>query len=192
MSRPAEKQRGFTYGDYCAWPEEERWELIDGEAFDMTPAPGLAHQDVALKMAVQITNFLRDRPCRVFIAPFDVRLPKAGEADDLVDTVVQPDLSVVCDPSKLDDRGCRGAPDWVVEVLSPSTAGKDQIRKRGLYQRHGVRAYWLVHPVDRVLMIYRLSDGVFGMPEIKLLEGVTPCGVVQGLEIDWAEVLADL
>lgn len=192
MSGPAEEQTGFTYGDYCAWPDEERWELIDGEAFDMTPAPGLAHQEVALAMAVQISGHLRDRPCRVFIAPFDVRLPKAGEADDLVDTVVQPDLSVICDPSKLDERGCRGAPDWVVEVLSPSTAGKDQIRKRELYERQGVREYWLVHPVDRVLTIYRLHDGGFGMPEITLLEGRTPCAVVEGLEIDWAEVLAEL
>ncbi len=88
-------------------------------------------------------------------APFDVRLPKHGEPDELVDTVLQPDLALICDPAELDDRGCRGAPDWIVEILSPHTAAHDQIHKRALYERHGVHEYWLLHPTDRVLTIYQ-------------------------------------
>lgn len=192
MQNPLPKDQHYTYGDYTAWPDDERWELIDGEAYDMSPAPSLPHQDVALKIATQITNFLRGRPCRVFIAPFDVRLPKANEADDRIDTVVQPDLSVVCDPGKLDHKGCRGAPDWVIEVLSPCTASKDQIRKRELYQRHGVREYWLAHPLDRILTLYRLKDGRFEPPQILAMEGTTPVTTLKGLEIDWEEVWEDL
>ena len=95
-----------------------------------------------------------------------MRLPKRDEADEYIDTVVQPDVLVVCNSNKLDRPGVRGAPDWVVEVLSPSTAGPDQIKKRQLYQRHGVREYWLIHPVDRILTVYRLIDDQYGKPEL--------------------------
>ena len=145
-----------------------------------------------MKMGSQITLYLRGKPCRVFIAPFDVRLPEFDEEDNQVETVVQPDLSIICDPGKLDEKGCRGAPDWIIEVLSPSTASKDQIQKKQLYEQRGVREYWLVHPVDRVLTIYLLQDGSFGMPDIRAMEGTTPSNTLQGLEIDWAEVLEDI
>jgi Uma2 family endonuclease len=103
-----------------------------------------------------------------------------------VDTVVQPDVAVICDPRKLDDKGCRGAPDWIIEILSPASAAHDQIRKRVLYERHGVREYWLLHPVDRVLTIYRLGeDGAFGKPDIRTLEEPTPVGVIAELAIHW-------
>jgi len=136
----------FTYADYCTWPEEERWELIDGEAYAMAPAPARVHQDVVVAIAARIYGALGGTACRVYIAPFDVRLPDRDEADEVVTTVVQLDIAVICDPAKLDDKGCRGAPDWIIEVLSPATAAKDQIQKRALYERHGVREYWLVHP----------------------------------------------
>lgn len=103
------------------------------------------------------------------MAPVDVRLPKHDEADDQIDSVVQPDLFVVCNSNKLDKRGVRGAPDWIVEVLSPSTASRDQISKRNLYERHGVDEYWLVHPVDRILTIYRLENSEYGKPVLERL-----------------------
>lgn len=176
-----------TYGDYRQWPEDLRYELIDGIAYAMAPAPApsLLHQDVLGELFRQVANVLRTGPCRPFIAPFDVRLPRAGEADDQIETVVQPDLSVVCDPSRLDERGCRGAPHWVVEVLSPATAGHDLILKRDLYERAGVQEYWLVHPVDRVVTAYRLVEGAFGKPEVRELSGRQSVGAVPGLEIDW-------
>ena len=98
------------------------------------------------------------------VAPFDVRLPDGDEADEAVAKVVQPDITVVCDPFKLDERGCRGAPDWIIEVLSPTSAGHDQVRKLALYERHGVREYWLAHPDDRIVTVYRLERGAYGRP----------------------------
>lgn len=182
----AEKIGQFTYADYCRWPADERWELIDGKAFAMCPAPTRIHQEFVVELTRQIANALAGKPCRVYAAPFDVRLPKADEPDDRVDTVVQPDLAVFCDRSRLDDRGARGAPDWVIEILSPSTAAKDQIRKRRLYERHGVREYWLIHPVDRVLTLYRLDDqGRYGAPEVLELTGGTEVGALPGVRIDW-------
>ncbi|MCQ8119688.1 Uma2 family endonuclease [Methylomonas rosea] len=181
-----------TYGDYLNWPDDARYELIDGDAYLMSPAPYLPHQDVVGEIYFQTRQALQGKPCRAFIAPVDVRLPKAQEADESVDTVVQPDVLVVCDGNKLDKRGVRGAPDWVVEVLSPSTAGHDQIKKRLLYERHGVREYWLVHPVDRVLTIYSLADGEFGKPQIYQLEGETQVGILPEIVIRWDELAARL
>lgn len=177
-----------NYGDYVTWPDVERYELIDGDAFLMSPAPDLAHQDVAGEIYRQVANQLSGKPCRPFIAPVDVRLPKCDEADEYIDTVVQSDVLVVCDESKLDRRGVRGAPDWIVEVLSPSTAGHDQIKKQRIYERSGVKEYWLVHPVDKVLTIYRLQDGEYGKAELSELQGVMPVGVLPNVEIAWDEL----
>ena len=153
MGQPLRKSPTiFTYADYCRWPDDERWELIEGMAYRMV-TPGLVHQAVVGELFLQIANYLRGKPCRPFIAPFDVRLPRGNEADEEVTTVVQPDISVICDPDKLDDRGCRGAPDWVIEVLSPNTAAKDQIQKLAAYEQAGVREVWLVHPTDRVVIV---------------------------------------
>ncbi len=163
----------YCYGDYLAWPDDVRYELIDGQAYVVSPTPDLVHQDVVGEIYLQAANSLKDKPCRAFIAPVDVRLPKHDEANEQVDTVVQPDVLVVCDNSKLDRRGVRGAPDWLVEVLSPSTASHDQIRKRALYERHGVKEYWLVHPVDRLLTVYRLDGAEYGKPELYELSGET-------------------
>lgn len=192
MPHAVAKPGRFTYGDYSAWPDDERWELINGVAYDMTPAPSRVHQEVVVELARQIGNFLRDRPCRVYVAPFDVRLPDTDEADERVETVVQPDIAVICDESKLDDKGCRGAPDLIVEVLSPRTAAKDMIQKRDSYERHGVREYWLVHPVDHLLWIYRLEGDVFGKPEVRATEATTSSSVLGGLEIDWSQVFPDI
>jgi Uma2 family endonuclease len=180
------------YGDYLTWSDDQRYELIDGAAYLMAPAPDVAHQDVAGEIYFQIRQALQGKPCRAFIAPIDVRLPKYAEADDQIDTVVQPDVLVVCDPNKIDRRGIRGAPDWIVEVLSPSTAGHDQIKKRRLYEHHGVREYWLVHPVDRVLTVYRLQDNEYGKPEIVELKGETAVGILPEIVIQWDELAARL
>ena len=157
----------YTYRDYLSWDDNERWELIDGHPFCMTPAPSRRHQELTGELFRQLSNYLMDKPCRVYIAPFDVRLAEYGAADDMVRTVVQPDIVVVCDRGKLDDRGCIGAPDLIVEVLSPESARRDMKEKFAVYERVGVKEYWVVDPTAKTAMVFRLDDtGRFGRHEI--------------------------
>lgn len=185
-------EKHYTYADYLQWPDDTRYELIDGEAFRMAPTPLIEHQEIAGEVYCQLANQLDGQPCRPYIAPVDVRLPRTDEADAAIDTVVQPDVLVVCDPSKIDRRGVRGAPDWVLEVLSPSTAAHDQIAKRRTYERAGVREYWLVHPGDRTLTVYVLENGQYGRPEIYELKDATPIGVLPGVSIAWDALIERL
>ena len=129
-------------------------------------------------------------PCRVCVAPSEVRLPKSTEEDDQVDTVVEPDVFIVCDLEKIDARGVRGAPDWLAEVLSPNTACHDQVVKLPAYERAGVREVWLIHPDDQVLTIYRLEGGNYGRPTHLELRGQTQLTAVPGVIVDWDEMLA--
>lgn len=181
----------YTYADYLTWSDEQREELIDGVAYvKEPPAPSRSHQELVGELFYQIKLALQGKPYRTYVAPFDVRLPKCGEADDLIDTVVQPDVLIVCELGKLDERGMRGAPDWVAEVLSPSTASHDQIRKVPVYERAGVREVWLVHPIDRMLTLYRLEDSRYGRPLILELKGRTGIHAVPGVSIDWDRLSA--
>ena len=185
MGLPRRDALRHTYGDYRSWPEEVRYELVDGATYLMSPAPSRQHQKLLGELFYQVRGALEGKPCEAYAAPFDVRLPKDNEADDLVDTVVQPDLLVMCDEKKLDERGMRGAPDWVLEVLSPSTAVHDQTIKLAAYERARVPEVWLVHPVDRVLTIYCLENVRFVRPTIHELRGRTAVTAVPGLAIDW-------
>lgn len=191
MTDEAENLDGYTYGDYVTWPEVERWEIIEGRTYSMSPAPAVPHQHVSIRLGAQLLVLFEGLPCHVFAAPFDVRLPRGDETDESIDTVVQPDLVVVCDGGRgqLDDQGCRGAPDLVVEILSPSTAAKDQIVKRALYEKHGVRELWLVHPVDRVVTTYLLDNkGSFGAATIVEAKGRRSLEAFPGLDVDWEPI----
>ena len=192
MGLALRKEKHYTYADYLTWPDDARYELIDGEAFLMAPAPLIEHQEVAGDVYHQLRNQLDGKPCRPYIAPVDVRLPRTDEADAAIDTVVQPDVLVVCDPCKVDRRGVRGVPVWLLEVLSPSTAAHDQIAKRRTYERAGVREYWLVHPGDRTLTVYVLDNGQYGRPEIYELKDATPIGVLPGVSIAWDALIERL
>lgn len=192
MGLALKDQRFHTYREYLSWPEDVRYELIDGHAIMMSPAPLLDHQDITGEIFRQISNQLEGKPCRPFIAPVDVRLPRGNEADEDIDTVVQPDVLIVCDPGKLDRRGVRGAPDWIAEVLSPSTAAHDQIVKRRIYEQAGVPEYWLVHPTDRTLMIYTLQAGSYGRPDIFELKETTQLITLPDLEITWDALIERL
>jgi Uma2 family endonuclease len=191
LMNPAFKQNDyFTYTDYRTWPEEERWELIHGDVYAMT-APTRMHQKFVLELGRQISNYLQGKPCEAYVAPFDVRLPRAQEADEQVDTVVQPDIAVICDSNKLDDKGCRGAPDWIIEVLSPSTAFKDLEIKRGLYQAHGVREYWIIHPLELWGMIYVLNaQGEYGQARIIELKDASEVMIFPDLQLAWDFLIA--
>lgn len=179
-------QPSFTYSDYLLWQGDERWELIEGEAMMMSPA-SWPHQKLLVALSAQIYAFLEGKVCQLAVASFDVRLPKEDEADDAIDTVLQPDLAVICDPKKLDRAGCQGAPDFVIEILSPATSVRDQITKRDIYDRHGVRELWLVDPDSRELLIYRQNSQRrrFDRAEVSKAEGRTRCFAIAGLEIDW-------
>jgi Uma2 family endonuclease len=196
MGNPAQDIGGkFTYRHYLTWPDEERWELIEGVAWSMSPAPKRGHQEIQARLLTEIRVFLKGKPCKAYDAPFDVLLPRAGEADDKVDTVVQPDLVVYCDRSKLTPAGARGAPDLIVEILSPSTSKKDQREKFDLYQKHGVREYWIVDPAGAWLCVYRLKpDGQFDEGDLResLREyGPIASSVLEGFAVDPAELFAE-
>ena len=162
-----EQETNYTYADYLDW-DEGRWELINGEVWDMTPAPSRLHQEILGDLFYVLYEFFKDQDCKVYMAPFNVCLPDSDTIEDYaVTTVVQPDISVICDQSKLDNRGCVGSPDLIVEILSPSTAAKDLKVKRALYEKHGVKEYWLIHPTDQVVMSYQLGeDGQYGKAQI--------------------------
>lgn len=174
-----------TYADYCARSGEDYYELIEGMACAMAPAPTILHQQLVGEIYRQIANRLRDTPCRPFIAPVDVLFPQDDEPAERVRTVLQPDVFVVCDPAKIGPRAITGAPDWVVEVLSPGSASRDHIAKRRIYETAGVREYWLVHPEDRIVMMYRLQQDGYGKPDVQPLEGETTVGILPEVVIRW-------
>lgn len=153
----------------------------------MSPAPSRAHQAILGELFALFREWLKDKPCQVYIAPFDVLLPShRDQSEEEVDTVVQPDLSVFCHPERLTDAGARGAPDVVVEVLSPWTSKKDLNDKFSLYERHGVREYWVVDPAGSV-QVYRLNGtGRYDDPEIVVKTGSVASAVLEGLQVDVA------
>jgi Uma2 family endonuclease len=183
----------FSYADYLTWPDEERWELIDGVPYSMSPAPLRRHQDLSRLFERQIDNYLQDKTCTMYHAPFDVRLSEqANASDNYTDTVVQPDILVVCDKSKLDQRGCNGAPDLIVEIISPSTASRDMKEKFELYQRFAVKEYWLVHPNDQTVMVFKLLDtGLYGRADMYAAGDLVQVPLLGELEIDLAKVFAE-
>ncbi len=175
----------YTYGDYLKWDDGERWELIDGVAYNMTPAPNRLHQKISGELFRQFANFLIGKPCEVYDAPFDVRLPEVDEVETDVTTVVQPDLVVICDSKKLDDAGCMGAPDLIVEILSPSTSRKDHKEKFVRYERAGVKEYWLVDPVSKTATVFILgSDNRYGRPDVYADDEKIVVGILPELEIE--------
>jgi Uma2 family endonuclease len=193
MGLPARKlDRRYTYADYCTWPEDERWELIDGVAWNMSPAPSSWHQGILGDLHIQVAPYVKGTRCRVFLAPFDVLLPESGsqsEAD--VPNVVQPDLTGICDASRITERGCFGAPDWVVEILSPWTLKKDLDAKFALYERNAIREYWVIDPGSRTVHVYRLeASGRYGDSIIFEKDAEIPCPIGSGIVVRIAEMFA--
>ena len=193
MGYPNRKENNsYTYKDYLEWPEEERWELIEGVAYNMTPSPSRSHQKVSAALFNAIYQYLKGKNCEVYYAPFDVRLPEGDEEDNKIKTVVQPDIVVICDPSKLDEKGCQGSPDLIMEILSPSTASKDYISKLNLYEKNQVAEYWIIHPVDKIVMVYRLlENGNYGRAEVYAEKDSVKVGIFDDFVIDLKEIFKD-
>ncbi|GHU03250.1 hypothetical protein FACS1894147_06830 [Spirochaetia bacterium] len=176
----------FTYRDYKEWElkPRERYELIDGIPYAMS-APNTAHQLTLMMLSNEIYNFLKGKPCKAIVSPFDVRL--FYEEDESDDTVVQPDLVVICDPEKLGEEGCRGAPELAVEILSPSNTAIEMERKLNLYQDAGVEEYWVVDPKSKNIRVYSLKDNKYSMKRYHT-EDTIQSGVLPGLTIPLAAV----
>ena len=153
----------YTYADYLLWQFKERVELIKGKIFKMSPAPGSFHQEISGNIFFQIRKIIKDNDCKLFAAPFDVRLINFKESNDdnQIITVVQPDLCVICDTSKIDERGCVGAPDLIIEILSPGNSKKEMDIKFDLYEENGVLEYWMVNPAEKTIAIFVLQDGKY-------------------------------
>ena len=190
---PAIKEaRRYTYADYKTWPDDERWELIDGEAYDMSPAPNRWHQKYLSNFNDVFRAFLKGKPCEVYFAPFDVIMPAEGQSEDESDTVVQPDLVVFCEKEKLTFAGATGAPDFALEILSPSTAFKDMDQKRRLYERQGVREYWVANPANKTLLVYRQQAlGTFAKPLLFSVPESVEVSIFPGLWVNLGEVFGE-
>lgn len=180
----------YTYADYLKWKFEERLELIKGKVFKMSPAPSKAHQAVCRNLLVVMATFLKKKKCQIFSAPFDVRLPvKNKSKDNEISTVVQPDICVICDESKLDERGCCGAPDLIIEILSPGNSKKEIRIKFELYEEAGVKEYWIINPVEENLITYLLKEnGKYQNTGLYTGGDIINTPVLPGLEINASEI----
>lgn len=181
--------KSYTYADYLTWQFQERVELILGKIFMMSPAPSSRHQYVISVIQGTIFNYLKGKSCRVFPSPFDVILQLNGDSN----TVIQPDVTVVCDPSKLTEKGCTGAPDLVVEVLSKSSVARDLHEKYNICEQAGVKEYWIVHPTEKTLMVFYLNEEGEYVPTKPLTTGdVVQSKVLLGLSLDLSEVFEEI
>lgn len=170
MSLPIfEPDKKYSYSDYLTWNDDERWELIDGIPYGMTPAPSTQHQRVFGRLHAKFFNYLEGKTCEIFGAPFDVRLSE-NEKEEEINNVVQPDLAVICDKNKIDDKGCKGAPDLIIEILSPGTTKRDKLLKYNLYQKYGVGEYWVVDPLNENVEVFKLKDGRYNYNERQIFD----------------------
>ena len=189
MTALPQEQR-YTYEDLLNWDDGIRYELYDGQPVALA-SPSDVHQEISMELATQFHTYLKGKRCKVYAAPFDVRLFEAsGDGPEEVEYVLQPDLTVVCDPEKVDPRGVHGAPDLVVEILSPSTAQFDKLWKFNLYQKAGVREYWIVDPKDRMVSVFTLADGKYCAAAYGA-DASVPVSVLEGCVIEMSAVFPE-
>lgn len=187
-----EKQARYTFADSLSWTEDEHIEIIHGELF-MMATPSSRHQEISMAISAQLYNFLEGKSCKVYPAPFSVCLfAQDKDSPENIDTIVEPDISVVCDRNKIDNHGCKGAPDFIIEILSPSTRRHDRLVKLNLYQQAGVREYWIVDPEYNSVQVF-LPDtsGFFRIHEDYGQEDIARVNVLEGCFIDLERVFAE-
>lgn len=182
----------YSYADYLKWDIEERLELIRGKIFSMSPAPGSYHQEVSAHVLSEIYFYLKNNPCKVYAAPFDVRLPRQSLEDKEIYTVLQPDICVICDSRKIDERGCIGAPDIVVEILSPGNSKKELKYKYEVYEEFGVREYWVFQPEGKLFFKYVLNEtGKFESSRVLTSGDEVTSSVLPGFSLTLDDVFRD-
>lgn len=175
MGQPAKPYEYYSWNDYRSWSDDERWELIDGYPYAMTPSPRFRHQDISAAITAELRAFLTGRPCRAVAAPMDVRL---SDAD-----VVQPDVLVVCDPDKIKETHIEGAPDIAVEITSPSSISHDRMRKLALYAKYGVKEYWIVTPYPHLVEVLLLDGDSYRVHSVFTKRDTLSSPTLSGLEI---------
>jgi len=183
----------YTYADYLTWIDDKRRELIDGFIKMMTPAPRTIHQEILGNIDFILKSYLKKKKCKIYFAPFDVRFPKNGDKDgDKIFTVVQPDICVICDLSKIDEKGCIGAPDLIIEITSDNQK-HDVETKFQLYQNQGVREYWIVFPSEKTVSVFLLNEkGKYEIIGMYAEDSKVPVNIFNGdLLIDLAEVFEE-
>ncbi len=193
VNEPDLEYGNYSYSDYLTWQMEEVVELIKGKVFKKAAAaPKRIHQRISAKLLTRLYVFLENKPCQVYDAPFDVRFPTTSKEDRKIYNVVQPDICAICDPEKLDDRGCIGAPDLIVEILSPGNSKTELKHKFELYESNGVQEYWIIHAETQDLLIYTLTNGKY-VPSILFTSGhVVESTVIKGFKLDLEEFFGDI
>ena len=187
---PLPQERRYSYADLLAWDDDTRYELYDGQPVALA-SPSDVHQKISMELSTQLHIYLRNKRCSVYAAPFDVRLfEEHGDSPESVDTVLQPDLLVVCDPNKVDRRGVHGAPDLVIEIMSQATAQYDRLVKFNLYQRAGVREYWIVDPAARMVSVYTLENGYYRAAAYGV-DAAVRVGILEDCTIDLSVVFPE-
>lgn len=182
-------EKQYTYKDYISWELQEQVELIQGYLFRMSPAPSSDHQEICLNIGSAMHVFLKNKKCKVFMAPYDVRFYNPDDPGMIITNVVQPDICVICDLHKIDHRGCHGSPDLIVEILSPSTSEKDLNHKYELYGSHGVREYWVVFPTEKSMLIYKLDkSGEYVSSRLFTRGDLVDSSVLDDFSLDLSEV----
>ncbi len=182
----------YSYAHYLTWLFDERVELIKGQVFKMSPAPSPYHQQISVRIASELFVFLKNRKCQVYTAPFDVRFPKESTEDKDIYTVLQPDICVICDLAKLDTRGCIGAPDIVVEILSPGNNKTELLNKYSVYEEFGVKEYWVISPAEKTFLKYALdAKGKYQPSKLFTLSEKVESEVLPGFVLDLDEVFED-
>ncbi|MVN21858.1 Uma2 family endonuclease [Mucilaginibacter arboris] len=183
----------YTYADYLKWTFDERLELIKGRIFKMSPAPAEVHQRISAIVGNELYNYLKGKPCRVYAAPFDVRLVRKSVSDQEVTTVLQPDICVICDLHKIDKKGCIGAPDIVVEILSKGNNKTELKNKYEVYEEAGVKEYWIIQPQGKMFFKYILNEnGKFQPTKILTLGDEITSPILPGFSLSLDEVFAEL
>jgi len=181
----------YTYADYLGFPEDVRVELIDGVIYNMSPAPSRIHQEIITELITVLNSYIKqnNKPCKVYAAPFDVILVEEGQDESKAKNVVQPDISIICDKKKLTERGCVGAPEMIIEVVSEYNPSHDYVRKLNLYNQFKIKEYWIINPYEQNILVYSYKDNIgFSSPKVCNFNDKVKVGIFEDLIIDFTQI----
>ena len=181
----------YTYYDYLNFPNDEFVEIIDGKIFAMSPAPSRIHQELIMEISAELRNYIKSNKgqCKVYPAPFDVVLINENENENDSKNIVQPDISVICDKNKLNDKGCFGSPDMIVKIVSKFNPGNDYLKKLYLYEKYKVKEYWIVNPMKKNILVYTLTESGYNQPDLYTFNDKIKVNIFNNLEIDFNGII---